>query len=151
MSFRRKKDRWERNDEFWRIEQRNAQYETLEKLRQEQRDLQRASFRKTNQFNTLPAVAPGYNLPSETIEITTDVNGNIDPRQEPLPPEDRDDALMNQALNNEDSLHNRANENLQGRSFYNLPWRPQLKNRKQMTLQMHRSGKCALQIHLVLD
>lgn len=38
-----------------------------------------------------------------------------------------------------------------GTSFLNLPWKAQLKNKKQITLQMHRSGKCALQIHLVMD
>lgn len=134
MSFRRKAGRWERNDAYWRIQQRNAQYETLEKLREEQRANQLATVRSRTS-TPIPAVTPGYVIPEE---VTTNVNGDIDPRNVPLPPEDRDEALMNQALTREGNLEQTFNDNLaeamEGRSFFNLPWKAQLKNKKQMQL-----------------
>ena len=60
---------------------------------------------------------------TEYMEPDVDmIEYEIDPREVPLP----EDA---------------------GKSFHNLPWRAQLKNKKQMTLPTHQCNKCALQIN----
>lgn len=127
---KKSKNRWEKTTEFDRIQERNERYEQQQQLNKEQRSNQLASRRG---LDKPPAVAEGWTIPEQLPkEVTIDTNGNVDPRQAPLPPEDTDEAMMDQALNHEDSMMNRIDENLTGRSLLNLPWKAHLKNRKLM-------------------